>query len=644
MPRLYDWQFVNQERLAAIHEIMWEAYRALREGGGELPDSPEELEALLLSPELRREKEDLMNSGFRSWNRSHVRRFVDGCVAHGRRGYDKVAQYVGKSEEEVRAYASTFWSLGPSALKPEHWERYSKEIERGERKREEVQRFSCAAGRLVSAVPNPWETLELKHSTTVGVGRQFTAADDRVLLCLAARYGWGEWQKVKEAALRTQRLAFDHHFKALPVEAIGKRCEHLMRNAEKELLEMAQRKSKRKGGPEVPDEDPARAKERQERLQSADAEMQALVSRMQSMQNTKGQLERLLQAASGDGIVENLMLLDLTKLEKEAPPDSWEASAKKKKKRPSLEEGDLEEEETAAEEKGPRWGTGVPKSVPIPDAHLPLLCRLVEEAGSDGMATIVEKFRKDHPYYSKNMTTKRIKEVGVKEVRKRPAERQGEGEREGEGPAAEDADGDQPLSPEGGVNPPSAKKSKKAPLRDEEKLRWHVRDEFLQYLSMPALQGILPEEAAATLASKLAAPRPFVSRQPMPSELGRPTPAEKSKAKPKTLERMPVWALTNKASSGGLSLVPHAQAHRPCPPSAESGDATEEGRKQEQQPIVSGFVTYCKKRKSFFKSSQGLGMDKRALLAQLELEWRALTPQQRSDYERRAQMEHWGGR
>jgi SLIDE len=56
------------------------------------------------------------------------------------------------------------------------------------------------------------------------------------MLCYAVQYGWGAWDRVHEALLRTPRVRYDYYLHSLPDWAIGRRCEHLIRVAEKDLL------------------------------------------------------------------------------------------------------------------------------------------------------------------------------------------------------------------------------------------------------------------------------------------------------------------------------------------------------------------------------------------------------------------------
>jgi SLIDE len=51
----------------------------------------------------------------------------------------------------------------------------------------------------------------------------------------AAQYGYGHWQAIKNAVRRNPAFRFDYFLRSIPVELLGKRCEQLMRAAEKEV-------------------------------------------------------------------------------------------------------------------------------------------------------------------------------------------------------------------------------------------------------------------------------------------------------------------------------------------------------------------------------------------------------------------------
>lgn len=61
---------------------------------------------------------------------------------------------------------------------------------------------------------------------------------------------------------------------------------------------------------------------------------------------------------------------------------------------------------------------------PVPDECLPDLLKIIQKAGSEGMARVVEEFVTKYPTISKRQTELKISEVGVKERRQSNATKQ----------------------------------------------------------------------------------------------------------------------------------------------------------------------------------------------------------------------------
>jgi len=145
-----------------------------------------------------------------------------------------IAVEVGKTEEEVRSYGVAFWGeLGRSRISAAEYERATKAIERGEKKINEVTVLERATRVLVSLFDNPWDELQFTHVNAKD--KMFTAEEDRHLLCWARKYGYGQWMAIKMAVRRNPNFRFDYFLRSLPVELLGKRCEQLMKFAEKEV-------------------------------------------------------------------------------------------------------------------------------------------------------------------------------------------------------------------------------------------------------------------------------------------------------------------------------------------------------------------------------------------------------------------------
>lgn len=93
--------------------------------------------------------------------------------------------------------------------------------------------LETATKTFVSLFDNPWLELEFTYVNTKD--NFFTADEDRHLLCWANKYGYGQWDAVKMAIRRSPEFRFDYYLRSLQVDVIGRRCEQLMKAAEKEI-------------------------------------------------------------------------------------------------------------------------------------------------------------------------------------------------------------------------------------------------------------------------------------------------------------------------------------------------------------------------------------------------------------------------
>ena len=79
---------------------------------------------------------------------------------------------------------------------------------------------------------NPYEEMVLSNATQKS--KFFTKETDIILLCLANKYGYGNWVEIKRALRREQRCRFEHIFISRSEEEIKKRIIYLVQSLEKE--------------------------------------------------------------------------------------------------------------------------------------------------------------------------------------------------------------------------------------------------------------------------------------------------------------------------------------------------------------------------------------------------------------------------
>ena len=189
----------------------------------------------LISEDRQKEKDRLLAEGFSDWGRSHYNAFIKASAKYGRHMYGKIAIEVGKTEAMVQQYANAFWdeTFGKARISENEYDRVVKRIEQGEKKLDLIKVLEKATSMFISMFDNPWRELEFTHVNMKD--KNFTLEEDRHLLCWAHKYGYGQWDAVKLAMRRSPEFRFDYYLRSLTTDAIGRRCEQLMKAAEKEI-------------------------------------------------------------------------------------------------------------------------------------------------------------------------------------------------------------------------------------------------------------------------------------------------------------------------------------------------------------------------------------------------------------------------
>ncbi|KAL3909677.1 MAG: hypothetical protein SGILL_007994, partial [Bacillariaceae sp.] len=209
----------------------------------------------LISEEMQKEKDALLAEGFSKWNRLQYQAFVRASGAYGRSNFSKIALTVGKSEEDTKAFADAFWgALGKERISEHEYERVATSVAKGEKKIAENKELERGTRVLVSLFDNPWEELEFTYASVKDKDKRFSIENDRYLLCWVHKFGVGQWGAIKMAIRRSPKFRFDYWLRCLPIDAIGRRCEHLMRLALKEVDQL-ERKAREDAGLPVEAED-----------------------------------------------------------------------------------------------------------------------------------------------------------------------------------------------------------------------------------------------------------------------------------------------------------------------------------------------------------------------------------------------------
>jgi len=194
----------------------------------------DELAELDLSPEDKAEKERLISEGFGSWNRRDFRAYIQACERHGREAKEDilsdVAEATGKSKAEIREYHAVFWKRYTEIS--DH-DRILDRIRKGEQKLARRAAITEALDKKVARTKNPWQTLTVNYGSNKG--KTFTEEEDRFLVCMMQRLGYGAWDQLKQEIRKAWNFRFDWFLKSRTAAELQRRCDTLVRLIEKEM-------------------------------------------------------------------------------------------------------------------------------------------------------------------------------------------------------------------------------------------------------------------------------------------------------------------------------------------------------------------------------------------------------------------------
>ncbi|MEW5311445.1 MAG: hypothetical protein WDW38_003160 [Sanguina aurantia] len=259
MPQLQEFQFYDVKRLTELFEKeqnfeLFKHSQTQREAALKQSQASEEAIAAAMAPadddpealteEEGLEREQLLDSGFKDWSRKDFNAFVRACEKYGRKQVALIASEVdGKNEEEVTAYSKTFWAHVEELNESE---KITRNIERGEQKIQRQSDIMAAITHKLERYKNPWQELKLAYGANKG--KAYTEEEDRFILCMVHKLGYGNWDDLKAEIRRSWRFRFDWFFKSRTPQELSRRCETLIRLIEKENEETG-------GGPGGADKD-----------------------------------------------------------------------------------------------------------------------------------------------------------------------------------------------------------------------------------------------------------------------------------------------------------------------------------------------------------------------------------------------------
>jgi len=255
IPQMHDFQFFNTARLTNLfekesvyeqhkHQIEQKKNHAIQQGASEevvaaigteadAKDAPQPL-----TDEEVEEKDRLLEEGFSNWNKRDFNYFIRANEKHGREDIAGIANDIeGKTYEEVKEYSEAFWKRYMEIL---DFEKHIKNIERGEQRIARQVMIVQIIETKLNNYQNPWRDLKFNYGPSKG--KAYNEDEDRFMLCMTHKLGYGAWDELKAAIRSSWLFRFDWFIKSRTPQELGRRVDTLIRLIEKEGEEDKKRK------------------------------------------------------------------------------------------------------------------------------------------------------------------------------------------------------------------------------------------------------------------------------------------------------------------------------------------------------------------------------------------------------------------
>lgn len=217
-----------------------------------------EMEALSVDAGLLDEKEALLREGYWFWSREDYRAFMCACERHGRANREAVVEDVveatRKDAKSVKTYFDDFWHGGEDGggrfREMGDWRRVLERVERGERdivRRKEIEKSLAFK---VGKHRDPMRVMPLKYASSraragAAAGQTFTPVEDRFLVYMMHRLGYGEWAAMQAEIARAPQFRFNWFIRSRSAADLQRRCDTLVRIVEAEVPWIAKAKKAR---------------------------------------------------------------------------------------------------------------------------------------------------------------------------------------------------------------------------------------------------------------------------------------------------------------------------------------------------------------------------------------------------------------
>jgi SWI/SNF-related matrix-associated actin-dependent regulator of chromatin subfamily A member 5 len=148
--------------------------------------------------------------------------------------YTEVVETTGKLESEVKRYFKVFFER---YVEISDHEKIIERIQKGEAKIDRILQISHTLKTKVDRHKNPWQAMTVVYGSNKG--KAFTEEEDRFLICMMDKLGYGQWEQLKLEIRKAWQFRFDWFLKSRTTAEISRRCDTLVRLIEKENEDQA---------------------------------------------------------------------------------------------------------------------------------------------------------------------------------------------------------------------------------------------------------------------------------------------------------------------------------------------------------------------------------------------------------------------
>ncbi|KAI8145196.1 SNF2 family N-terminal domain-containing protein [Fennellomyces sp. T-0311] len=208
-------------------------------------------EAEPLTEEEEEERKTLYKKGFSNWSKKDFMSFVNACARYGRNNLQAIERELeGKTLDDIKKYSKVFWSRYKEIA---DYERQIAKIEKGESELEKMADIQEQLTEKVSRHRVPLHQLKI-HYTQPTKGKNYTEDEDRFLLVMLEKYGYGTenvYDHIRREIKDSAMFRFDWFLKSRTSQEIARRCNTLIGLIQKENAEFEERsqdEKKKKGG------------------------------------------------------------------------------------------------------------------------------------------------------------------------------------------------------------------------------------------------------------------------------------------------------------------------------------------------------------------------------------------------------------